>query len=241
MYTVFYQDSKSGMPVARTLAIDYSFDDQIYHPAFQNQYLFGPSILVAPVESYKHINKVYLPAGTWYNFHSEEVYQGESHIYVESPISHLPLFVKAGAIVPMQSLVQSTQEQPEPTMYLHLYTGADGEFLYYEDDGTSYQYCDGHYCLRKFSLDHNAGKFLIGAAEGSYISRFKEIRCFLHGFEQRSEVKVQGKKAQVSEETIEFLPPVSSFDPLGRESISFPVQVQTFVIENSGEEIEVKF
>jgi alpha-glucosidase len=90
-------------------------------------------------------------------------------------------------------------------------------------------------------LDHNAGKFLIGAAEGSYISRFKEIRCFLHGFEQRSEVKVQGKKAQVSEETIEFLPPVSSFDPLGRESISFPVQVQTFVIENSGEEIEVKF
>jgi len=241
LYSVFYQATKTGMPVTRTLAIDYSFDEQVYQPAHQNQYLFGPYFLVAPVESYKHITRVYLPEGNWFNFHTEETYRGSSHVYVESPISHLPLFIRAGAIIPMQSVVQSTMQQPEPVMYLHLYAGDDGEFLYYEDDGSSYRYQDGDYYKRSMHLDHKAGRLAIGEVQGSFKSKFKKIKCCLHGFKRLSKVTLQGKKIKVSSEELVLLPPVSSFDPLGKESVSFPVNVQAFIIENSIKEIEVKF
>ena len=240
LYSVFYQASVSGMPVTRTLAIENPFDDQVYQHAYQNQYLFGPFFLVAPVESYKHITRVYLPTGNWFNFHTEETHQGPSQVYVESPISHLPLFIRAGAIIPMQSTVQSTMHQPEPVMCLHLYAGADGEFVYYEDDGSSYRYRDGDYYKRTMHLYHKAGKLVIGEVQGPFKSKFKQIKCCLHGFKRLAKVTLQGNKIKVSREEMVLLPAVSSFDPLGKESISFPVEVQVFVVENSNIEIEIK-
>lgn len=239
LYSVFYEAATLGIPVARTLAIDYSFDSQVYNPLYQNQYLFGPSILVAPVESYKDITKVYLPEGTWYNFHSEEQYRGKSQLYIDCPVTHLPLFVKAGAIIPMQSLVQNTREKPEPVLKLHVYAGGDGNFLYYQDDGSSYQYQKGLYYQREIRFDHKAGKLVLSEVEGSFPSNFSRIQCCLHGFKDMESVQVAGRKLKVVEEEVMFLPPVSSFDPLGKESVSYPVKVQTFSFKNSGKRIEV--
>ena len=240
IYAAFHEASISGMPVSRTLAIDYTFDDKVYQSSFQNQYLFGPNILVAPVESYKDLTKVYLPEGTWYNFHTEEVHTGSSEIFVECPITHLPLFVKAGAIIPMQSTVQSTQEEPEPTLNLHIYAGADGDFNYYEDDGSSYRYQEEHYYQRAFQFDQQHGKLIMGQVKGSYPSRFKDIKCFLHGFNDLTKVEVGVEQLSFDKEELVFLPAVSSFDPLGNESISFPVEVQTFTVQNSSDRIEVE-
>ncbi len=241
LYSVFHQAARTGIPVARTLAIDYSFDDLVYHPGYQNQYLFGPNILVAPVESYKELTKVYLPEGSWFNFHTEELHRGESEIYVESSLTHLPLFIKAGAIIPMQSVIQSTREKPQPVLHLHVYQGADGTFDYYEDDGNSHRYQSGEFYQRRISLEHKTGKLVFGAVEGTYTSQFKEIRCCLHGFRKLTKVTVSEDHIAVLQEEELFLPPVSSFDPLGKESVSFPLEVQTFTVQNSPERVEITY
>jgi alpha-glucosidase len=239
IYSVFHEAATSGIPVSRSLAIDHAFDDQIYQPSFQNQYLFGPNILVAPVESYKDLTKVYLPHGAWYNFHTEAFHAGQTEVFVECPISHLPLFIRAGAILPMQSTVQSTQEVPDSLLHLHMYAGADGSFDYYEDDGNSYQYQEGQYYQRQFKYHHQSGSFTMGKVEGSYQSRFQKVKCYLHGFQDLQEVMIKGQQTPVEQEELVFLPAVSSFDPLGKENISFPVGVQTFTFKNSDLEIEI--
>ncbi len=239
IYSVFHEASTTGMPVCRSLAIDHAFDDRIYQTAFQNQYLFGPNILVAPVESYKDLIKVYLPKGDWYNFHTESLYTGESEVFVECPITHLPLFIRAGAIIPMQSIIQSTQEEPDSVLQLHLYQGADGSFYYYEDDGNSYQYQQGAYYHRKFRFDHESSRFTMEKVTGSFETKFKMVKFYLHGFADLKEIQVDGEKVTCEHEELTFLPPVSSFDPLGKESISFPVEVQTFTMVNSNAEIEI--
>ncbi len=239
LYSVFYEAATSGLPVARTLAIDYTFDDEISKPGYHNQSLFGPSILVAPVVSYQEITKVYLPLGTWYNFHTEEVYEGQSQIYVDCPITHLPLFVKAGAIIPMQSVTQSTMQAPDHVLQLHIYAGADGHFTYYEDDGRSYQYENGAFYLREISYDHQKQELSLSKVSGTFESRFSEVKCMLHGFRSSDKVKIKRSEKKLDKEELTFLPPVSSFDPLGKESISYPVEVKTVRFKNKSTEIKV--
>jgi len=240
LYSVFHEAATTGLPVSRTLAIDYTFDDQVYNSAYQNQYLFGPNILVAPVESYKDLTRVYLPEGAWFNFHTEDKIKGGAAIYAEAPITHLPLFVKAGAIIPMQSEIQNTMQAPEPVLLLHVYAGDDGKFMYYEDDGSSYQYENGQYYQRMIDYDHKEGVVTIGDVSGSYQTRFAEVKLLLHGFKPLGKVVISGSEAKFKEEELLFLPPVSSFDPLGKESISFPVKVQTILIDNSPKEMKVQ-
>lgn len=241
LYSVFYEACISGIPVARTLAIDYSFDDEIYHLSYQNQYLFGPNILVAPVESYKEMTKVYLPEGQWYNFHSEELHSGQSHVYVDAPLTHLPLFIKAGSVIPMQSVVQSTQETPEPLLHLHVYGGGDSEFLYYEDDGSSYQYQNGLSYRRSMIFNHQESTLILTEVEGSWPGKFTEIKIYFHGFTGIDSVRLSGKEHRLQEEELVFLPAISNFDPLGKEVVEKKVTVTTLTIENSDKEIRVEF
>ena len=241
LYSVFYEASQNGLPVARSLAIDYSFDHRVYSEKYQNQYLFGPNILVGPVESYKEETKVFLPEGDWFNFNTEELHCGPCELFVDAPLTHLPLFVKAGSIIPMQSLVQSTQEDPEPILQLHVYGGCNGEFLYYEDDGSSYDYKDqGHY-KRNITLDLTTRNINIGKVSGLWNTRFKQIKCYFHKFKDVEQVRITDDVYQLEDETVVFLPAISSFDPLGKESIEFEASVQTCTFENSNEEIILAF
>ena len=239
LYSAFYEASVNGLPVCRSLAIDYSFDDEIYHPLYQNQYLFGPSILVAPLESYKEIAKVYLPEGRWFDFHSESLYEGNSHIFVDAPLTHLPLFIKAGSIIPMQSVVQSTQDKPEPVLQLHLYAESNGEFLYFEDDGNTYGYQNGDSYQRTIRYNHEEGTIELAAVNGNWESKFKEIKFFLHGFDGIGFAELADLKLSMEEEEVVFLPAISNFDPLGKEIEKKSVTVVTFSIPNSIEAIKV--
>jgi alpha-glucosidase len=83
---------------------------------------------VAPVESNRHLEKVYLPEGNWYDLYTGQVYSGNQIVIVETPIEKIPLFVRAGAIIPIQSQVFSMNEQPEETLKLHLFAGAESAF-----------------------------------------------------------------------------------------------------------------
>jgi len=183
IYSSYYQSHKTGLPVSRTLAINYTQDDSIYSEKFQNQFLFGDAIMVAPVESTKLIADVYLPKGDWYRLSSGEKFKGGRVIKAPAPLTDLPVFVKAGAIIPMQNLVQSTNEKGDGILKINIWYDTKGNsFTYYEDDGSSYDYQSGVYYKRDINFDPSKNMISLSAAEGSFISKYNKIELVLHGF-----------------------------------------------------------
>ncbi len=108
LYSLFYEASLTGMPVQRSLALDYTFSPQVYDHLFHHQYLLGPFILVAPVESTKTLVRIYLPAGEWYYLFTGVKYSGDQEIIIDCPIHKLPVFIKSGAVLPMQRSLPNT-------------------------------------------------------------------------------------------------------------------------------------
>jgi len=102
MYSMFRKSQLNGLPVQRSMAIDYTHDNNIYQQDFENQFLFGDHMLVAPSVSSKEVTKVYLPAGNWYRFGTDEKYEGKKEVLAASRFNNLPVFVSEGAVIPMQ-------------------------------------------------------------------------------------------------------------------------------------------
>ncbi|MEP2348129.1 MAG: glycoside hydrolase family 31 protein, partial [Algoriphagus sp.] len=152
IYSKFRQSSHTGLPLAASLAIAYSNDPLIFTPAFQNQYLFCDSFLIAPVESFKEILKVYLPVGDWYYFFNDQAHSGGQVIYQDCPLNNLPVFVKAGSILALQSDVAHSSAKHDGILRIHVYAGSEGsEYLHYEDDGVSFDFESGVYHERLIS------------------------------------------------------------------------------------------
>lgn len=192
IYSTFHQAAQTGMPVARSLAIFYPFDDRIYWQDFENEYLFGDNILVAPVVSTENFCKVYLPAGDWYRISTGVMYHGGQTVLAEAPIDDLPVFARAGGIIPMQRVVQYASEIAD-TMYLHIFFGDRSSiYHYYEDDGLTYNYDRGDFCARQMVYDPAGRQFTLTKAEGSRPSKFKWIALVIHGSDGVSRVTVDG-------------------------------------------------
>jgi alpha-glucosidase len=199
LYSTFYEATQNGLPVARSLAIDYTHDAQIYNPVFQNQYLFGQSLLIMPQESERSFAKVYFPAGDWYNLYNDDTEKGNTEKLLELSPALLPVYVKAGSIIPMQSLIQSTIEKPSDTLVLHVYKGnAASVFDYYEDDGESYRYEQEDFYKRSIRFDPAAKSITLDKPTGNRSSRYRFIRLALHGFKETA-VKINGAQARVND------------------------------------------
>lgn len=184
LYSSFYQAHTTGMPINRMLPIDYTFDSKVYEGKFENQFLFGDQVLVAPCASTQQVTEVYLPGHLkWYKQSNDQVYDGGAAYLIHSPIDDLPVFVKEGAIVPMQSTIQHTKEKGDGILYLHVYKGSKPtHFLYYEDDGTTYDYEQGKFYKRNIVYDALSNKLMLERKEGSYASKFTSVKIILHGF-----------------------------------------------------------
>lgn len=227
IYSVFHESSESGMPVNRSLAIDYTFDDAVYKPDFQHEYLFGPNLLVAPSESYKALTDVYLPQGQWYNFYTDEIYEGNTVATAASPVHRLPLFVKAGSAIPMQHLIQNTGERAGDTLYLHLYAGRENvKFEYYEDDGDSYDYQHGVFYSRDIIYDADAQSLTLGKVNGTYPSEFKKVIVVLHGFDDNLKFSVNGSFIATQKVSINLLDALNSEDALYKTTFNSQIEVK---------------
>ena len=146
--------------------------------------MFGDAMLVAPVESTKLTEDVYLPRGSWYRLSSDKFYEGEQIVNIQAPLTDLPVFVKAGGIIPMQSVVQSTNEKGDGILQVHVWNGREANsFIYYEDDGVSYDYEQGVYYKRVISFNPIEKSLSLSSVEGSSKSRFTHLKFVLHGFE----------------------------------------------------------
>jgi alpha-glucosidase len=212
VYSLFYEANQTGMPLQRSLAINYTHDHKIYDGQFYNQYLFGPSILVAPVESNKDFLKIYLPEGEWYYLYNGKKYNGNTEIILECPVHKLPVFVKAGAIIPMQPVKSNTTEHHD-TIILHIYNGHhSSSFTFYEDDGSTFQYEKGEFAKRL--IEFQPGVLQIHAQEGSYKSRESKLKIIFHGFDHSlHDIKANGQTHTLKREVNQFFKALEKFDP----------------------------
>jgi len=241
IYGSFYESSQTGMPVSRSLVIDHPYDPNIFTSLYQNEYCFGPSLLIAPAESQWKIMKVYLPEGKWYNFYNDQLIDGKSENYVDLPLKKLPVFVKAGSIIPMQTLVQTTASKPSDTLFIHLYKGdRPNRYTYYEDDGRSFNYEKGEYYKRDVVYDPSIRTLSFERPIGSYASSFKKIKIVLHGFGKKPAYEVNGKSVASVSETCMFLNPNNDFELSGEASTDDYSKVISFVIDNLNDQISVK-
>ena len=142
IYSLGFYTHQTGAPFMRALFMDFPGDPKVAQ--IGDEYMFGPAFLVAPVTSQGQTTKsVYLPSGcVWYNYWTNERYQGGQTIQVSAPIDTIPLFVRAGSIVPLGSPVESTHDK-QTIAHVRIYPGANGSFTLYNDDGQTYAYEKG--------------------------------------------------------------------------------------------------
>ncbi len=141
-YSLGYASYRTGAPFMRTLFMDFPSDPQAAD--IPDEYMFGPAFLVAPVtEQGATERRVYLPAGTdWYNYWTNERIRGGQTITASAPIDTLPLFVRAGSIIPLGSTILSA-DQKQSIASVRVYPGANADFTLFTDDGTTYAYEKG--------------------------------------------------------------------------------------------------
>jgi len=206
LYSHFREASLDGMPVMRSLAIGYTRDPHVYDPQFQNEFFCGGALLVVPEISGISFAKIYLPAGEWYDAYTDERSKGEQEKVIELRPNLLPVYVKGGSIIPRQSLVQNTTEKPSDTLDLHIYQGSEpNTFIYYEDDGTSYDYEKGDYYQRAIHFDPVHRLIVLDKPEGQRPTHFGHIRLLLHGFDSAQVRKDQAVVTMTNTASV-FLP-----------------------------------
>jgi alpha-glucosidase len=166
-YTLVWQAHQLGLPLMRPLVMNYPDDPRVW--GLGHQFLWGDDLLVAPVTREGATTwPVYLPAGAWYDFWIGARHEGPGGITVDAPLDRLPLFVKAGAIVPMGPVVQHTRERPLDELTLLIHPEGASRFELYEDDGHTNAYRRGQYALTTFECAANHGTVTvrIGDARG---------------------------------------------------------------------------
>jgi alpha-glucosidase len=217
IYSAFYQAHEKGIPVARSLAIYHPHDEKIYHSLYENQYFFGPDIMVAPVASKVNLAKVYFPEGEWYDLYDDTFYQGKQEAIVECPIEKLPVFVKASAIIPMQEKLQNLSNNFNDCLHLHIYNGKeDNNMEYYEDDGETFDHVSGKYYKRLIEFKPDKRQLILHPKEGEYETQYKSLKVFFHGFEGKlnEKININEKSISLGKSDFHFIEQISNFDPL---------------------------
>jgi alpha-D-xyloside xylohydrolase len=160
--------------IMRAMVMDFGGDKAV--KSIGDQYMFGPSLLVAPVYKYKARSRdVYFPSSCgWYDFYTGIYILGGHQLQVDAPFEQIPLFVREGSIIPFGPEIQFTDEKPADLITLRVYTGRNCAFTLYEDEGTNYNYEKGECSTIKFSYDETTGELTIGDRKGEFSGMLKE-------------------------------------------------------------------
>ncbi len=168
IYSLSAAITMKNYTLMRSLAFDFRTDKNVY--SIPDQYMFGPAFMVNPVTDQQATSRqVYLPAGVeWYDFWTGKKYDGGQKINAIAPIETIPLFVKAGSIIPMGKLMEFATQKPEDTIELRIYPGADGQFTLYEDANNTYNYEKGEYATSVIKWNDRNKELSISATKGNF-------------------------------------------------------------------------
>jgi len=159
---------KDSYTIMRGLVMDFPADTAVR--SIGDQYMFGPALLVNPVYAPGvQSRRLYLPAGNgWYDFYTGKYYNGGQHLLADAPVERMPLFVKAGSILPFGPEIQYTGEKAADTIALVVFAGRDGHFTLYEDEGDNYNYENGAFTGISFDYKEQTNELVIGRRQGSF-------------------------------------------------------------------------
>jgi alpha-D-xyloside xylohydrolase len=186
IYSLAAAVTRKGAAMVRGVALEFPADIRTH--GVSDEFLFGPSLLVCPVtqpmyygEGSRAISdvaktwEVYLPAGSqWFEFWSGELCNGGQVVVADAPLGRIPVFARAGSIVPMTEPMQFVDEDREAAYELRVYTGADAAFTLYEDAGDGYAYERGEYGLVFIEWDEHARELIVHARQGSFPEMVKD-------------------------------------------------------------------
>lgn len=239
LYSAFYESSKTGMPIMRSMAITHPFDNNVYDWQYLHQFTVGSDLMVCPTPSYERFTRVYFPTGaTWYSIHDGTSYAGGSTVIVDSPIEKLPIFVRDGGILFAQSLVQSMNEKPSDTLGIHIWPGTSTRATtWYDDDGKTFDYEKGSSVSRAVTHNASARTLTIGAARGTFKSAFTHVRVFIHGNVTSQVATVNRTPVELKSDVFAFLGGIQKFDPLGGASDNTAQPVKTMTAPLTGGEV----
>ena len=160
--------------IMRPLVMDFMEDREVMN--IGDTYMFGPSFLVAPVYEYgARTREVYFPeCEGWYDYYTGKFLDGGMKKLVAAPYERIPLYVRAGSIVPAGPDMQWSDEKPAEVIDLYVYKGADGEFTLYEDENVNYNYEKGAYAMIDFGYDDSEGILTIGERRGEFPGMLQE-------------------------------------------------------------------
>jgi len=211
LYTAFYEHGRDGRPVTRPLVWEFQADSNVY--GLNDEFTFGDHLLVAPVTRQgADTRPVYLPAGRWYRYPFDSVYDGGRTFTVSAPrvdpwarddsvfVRGVPMFVQAGAVIPMQAVEQYVGERHLDTLELHVWDGGSETSELYEDAGQGFAYQAGQYRISTFrtTVDDAALRLAIEQA-GSYAGAAGVFHVEVHGLAAAPKaVTVDGRPAQAA-------------------------------------------
>jgi alpha-D-xyloside xylohydrolase len=175
-YSLSAKITNDNYTIMRSLAFDFRNDAGVYN--IKDQYMFGPAFLVSPVTEQMYTGKnagqtrtrkVYLPKGTkWFNFWTGETLDGGQTIDADAPLETIPLYVKAGSIVPMGPNVEYATQNPGGAIELRIYPGANGEFKLYEDESDNYNYEKGSSATIDIKWNDKSHQLTISDRKGTF-------------------------------------------------------------------------
>ncbi|EOD00792.1 glycoside hydrolase family 31 protein [Caldisalinibacter kiritimatiensis] len=198
LYNLMRHSSLTGEPVMRPLFYHYQNDEKTHN--INDQFLYGENIMVCPiVRPGADRRMIYIPEGEWYDYWTGEKIEGGQYIIKEAPIDILPIYVKAGAILPKDEVVEFVGQE-EKTLHIHFYAGANGEYDLYLDDGMSFEYEDGVYSLVKFTMEDNKEKLVIKSEVNKDNYKIPALKLHIHGVDNKANVTLNGENLEVNED-----------------------------------------
>jgi alpha-D-xyloside xylohydrolase len=168
IYSLAWKVSSEDYTIQRPLVMDWRTDEKTWN--IGDEFMFGPALLINPVLKADAAHRtVYLPASPrWYDFWSGESTAGSQEIEAEAPLDRIPIYVRAGSIIPMGAEIQYATQSPEAPIELRIYRGADGEFNLYEDAGDNYDYEKGQHSVIPIRWNESASLLTIGRRQGAF-------------------------------------------------------------------------
>jgi alpha-glucosidase len=165
-YTFAAKNAATGAPLMRPLFLEFPNDPATYN--MKDEWLMGDRLLAAPILSQGGTRSVYLPAGGWFDFNTNAPVAGGQTLQVQAPLDTIPAYVRAGSIIPLGPVIQSTELGVEDPLEVRIYPGANASFTLYEDDGHTYSYQNGQFSNIPMEWDDQNRTFTVGARTGNF-------------------------------------------------------------------------
>jgi len=173
IYSLAWKTTSEGYTPMRPLVMDFRTDERAQN--IGDQFMFGPAFLVNPVtEPAASTRQLYLPDAKWYDFWSGAPVAGSRMIEAPAPLDRLPLYVRAGSILPLGPEMEWSTEKPADPIELRIYPGADGDFTLYEDENDNYNYEKGKYATIPMHWDSEKSTLTIGDRKGDFPGMLKQ-------------------------------------------------------------------